>query len=636
MHSVLRRNAGVAFAAACIAVAVLATTAVDAYASQVGVPVTTGAVASAEATITDADAQQGAVAAIVRDVEGRPEIVEVFASTVAAAMHKAAAVRGVERVSVAAPVSVAAVTEPYRPYQWGHDALRVDSLPVTDNHGGVVAVVDTGVMASHEDFAPGQLMCLAGSNFVDDGAATACVDPHGHGTHVAGIVAASVNGKGITGVAPGTRILPVRVLGRYGSGSSHDVAEGIMWAADNGATVINASLSGPHSAAYDTAVAHATAKGVLVVAAAGNNRRTTNATGWPAASPGALSVASTREDGATSDFSHSGQTVDIAAPGSNILSLGTYDDSNYVYMSGTSMASPYVAGIASMVKTRNPSMTAGQLSDVLIGTAVDIEAEGPDHTSGAGLVNPVRLLVDVDGDGVGDDVDVCPGVADAGQVDGDGDGAGDACDDVVDVSSASPAYPYVRALIDAGVTAGCGGAGSSVRFCPAGEVTRAQMAIFLLRAAGISQDGSGLPGYAGTFSDVPDGYAARFVEELSRRGVTGGCAVADGPVRARFCPDTSAGGEAGLVTRQQMAIFLLRTAGVAPDGSSLPAFAGTFQDVPDGFSARFVEELSRRGITGGCVAAPPGGRASYCPSAKVTRSAMAIFLVRTFGLPLPS
>ena len=99
-------------------------------------------------------------------------------------------------------------------------------------------------------------------------------------------------------------------------------------------------------------------------------------------------------------------------------------------------------------------------------------------------------------------------------------------------------------------------------------------------------------------------------------------------------PSPGSVGDSGLVTRQQMAIFLLRTAGVS-DAGSLPAYRGTFGDVPDSVYARYVEELARRGITAGCTAASGTAKADFCPTARVNRQAMAIFLVRTFGLPLP-
>lgn len=126
---------------------------------------------------------------------------------------------------------------------------------------------------------------------------------------------------------------------------------------------------------------------------------------------------------------------------------------------------------------------------------------------------------------------------------------------------------------------------------------------------------------------------ARFIEELARRGVTGGCAGPDVSGRASYCPEPTPGsGARGLVTRQQMALFLLRAAGVSADGRELPPYAGTFADVPDTVAGRFVEELARRGITSGCAPAADGGKPRYCPSAQVSRGSMAVFVVRAFDL----
>jgi sugar lactone lactonase YvrE len=243
---------------------------------------------------------------------------------------------------------------------------------------------------------------------------------------------------------------------------------------------------------------------------------------------------------------------------------------------------------------------------------------------------------DGDGDGVADDADSCPDQANADQSNLDGDALGDACDDIADVHNDSSGYRYVKALVDAGVTAGCGAPGQPVRYCPGSDVTRRHMSLFLLRAAQVSTDGSNLPPYAGMFEDVASSTSARFIEELARRGVTGGCATAAPGGRPLFCPEPSAGSSTrGLVTRQQMALFLLRTAQVSQDGRNLPPYAGTFSDVPDSVPGRFIEELARRDVTAGCAtAAQAGGRPAYCPSAQVSRQAMAVFLVRMFDLPM--
>src|SRR3954463_4269304 len=175
---------------------------------------------------------------------------------------------------LAIPATASAV-DPLRPQQWGLDMINADAAHSTGTgSGAVVAVVDTGVLASHEDLQ-GQL--VAGHDFIqDDGTPQ---DGNGHGTHVSGIVAAAANnGKGIEGVAPGARVMPIRVLDASGSGDADTVAKGIDWAVDHGASVINLSLGGDAVTTiiggddkYTASVQRALSKGVVVVAAAGND-----------------------------------------------------------------------------------------------------------------------------------------------------------------------------------------------------------------------------------------------------------------------------------------------------------------------------------------------------------------------------
>ncbi len=333
-------------------------------------------------------------AAEVVDRSGRPRFLPIPAATLREAQHRAEYLRGVRTVVRDAPASVAqASPDPYRPRQWGNGALAVDHLPAVDTSSQVVAVLDTGVLPTHEDFAPGQVLCDLGADLTGEGLSTdGCVDPHGHGTHVAGTVGAvKGNGRGVEGIAPGVRILPVRVLNSYGSGTAFGVAEGIVWAVDHGATVINMSLSGPFSQAYDDAVAYAVSRDVVVVAAAGNNRTSGNATTWPAASPGAVSVTATDTADNSTYFSNSNPTSDIAAPGLSVYSLGK-TPTGYVYKSGTSMAAPHVAGVAALYRAARPAATEAAVQRAMYDTADDLEAPGKDNNTGHGLVDPLHLL----------------------------------------------------------------------------------------------------------------------------------------------------------------------------------------------------------------------------------------------------
>ncbi len=222
--------------------------------------------------------------------------------------------------------------------------------------GVTVAVVDTGIAC--EDYGPfkkgtdlNATECVPGWNFVagNDHAN----DDQGHGTHVAGTIAQSTNNTlGVTGVAFGARLMPVKVLNEEGWGTTADVADGIRWAADNGAHVINLSLGGPrNSRVLQSAVDHARSMGVVVVAAAGNSG---SSVGYPGASDGVIGVSATNSDDKLAPFSSRGKGVDIAAPGvkvvqQTICEKGRNNCLIFPGWNGTSMASPHVAGAAALV-----------------------------------------------------------------------------------------------------------------------------------------------------------------------------------------------------------------------------------------------------------------------------------------------
>lgn len=248
----------------------------------------------------------------------------------------------------------------------------------TTGQGQVIAIVDTGVDLKHPDLAK---RMVAGTNTAD--ARATANDDQGHGTNVAGIAAADNNPQaGIVGMAPGAKIMPVKVLGADGSGSDAGVAEGIRWAADHGATVINLSLGGPSPTQTGAdAVKYALSKGVVVVAAMGNNG--TGQKSYPAAYPGVISVGATDVNDQVTSFSQYGTWISVSAPGYSILStFPTYRVSSndeyeankaayeghgmkltqkYAYVTGTSQATPHVAGLAALVRAANPSLTPAQV-----------------------------------------------------------------------------------------------------------------------------------------------------------------------------------------------------------------------------------------------------------------------------------
>ncbi len=235
--------------------------------------------------------------------------------------------------------------DPRRSELWALDTLEAEAAwEHSTGEGVVVAVVDTGVDASHEDLN-GRV--IPGASFVDP-TTDGTVDGGGHGTHVAGtIVANANNGIGIAGVAPGAKVLPVQVLNHEGWGYTSDVAAGLAWAADNGAHIINMSLgSSKPSELMEAVVDYASGRGALLIASAGNAG--TWGPAYPAMYPGVVAVSAVDWWGWKTMFSNFGDHIGFAAPGENILSTVPGTD-GYRWADGTSMASPHVAGVAALV-----------------------------------------------------------------------------------------------------------------------------------------------------------------------------------------------------------------------------------------------------------------------------------------------
>jgi type VII secretion-associated serine protease mycosin len=347
------------------------------------------------ATVSVADPVS--VVSTVLDSTGRPVV------TVRTATDRASAERLVRDgqeasqavgVELDATVSVADVltgTDTYRSSQWDLAKISVPAAWQRSTGAGVtVAVIDSGVDASHPDLA-GQV--LAGIDLVTKTSGVSS-DPNGHGTHVAGTIAALAgNGVGIAGVAPEAKILPIRALGANGSGFMSDVATGLVYAADHGAQVVNMSIgSSSQVGAVSTAIGYARSKGVVVVAAAGNYRTSGSPTTYPAADAGVIAVASTDSADRYSSFSNQGSYVDIAAPGSNILSTFPAAMGGYVSYSGTSMASPHIAAVAALLIADRPALSPDQVELAMQTSAADLGTAGKDTDYGYGRVDAAAAL----------------------------------------------------------------------------------------------------------------------------------------------------------------------------------------------------------------------------------------------------
>jgi subtilisin family serine protease len=265
------------------------------------------------------------------------------------------------------------------PLAWG---LLAPSRPI------VVAVIDSGIDPAQPDL---QGALVPGADFADATGSTA--DQFGHGTMVAGVIAArGNNGQGVAGACWSCLVMPIKVLDASGVGTAQGVADGIRFAADHGANVINMSfvLSGPDQGVAD-AIAYAEAKGVVVVAAAGNNGAADLT--YPASYPGVVSVAATDPSGSLSSWSAFGPWVSVAAPG---CTFSTLMGGSFGQFCGTSAAAPLVAGLAGLAFQAG-AQNAGQVAAALEGTTTPLRgvvANG--RVSASGMVQRLAPARDIE------------------------------------------------------------------------------------------------------------------------------------------------------------------------------------------------------------------------------------------------
>jgi subtilisin family serine protease len=349
----------------------------------------------------------------------------------------------------------AASADPYLPFLWAFDNTGqdvddfgpgtpdadmdvIEAWAASTGAGQTVAVVDTGINRAHPDL---QGQVVGGHEFIegDDDAS----DPDGHGTHVAGTIAAvRDNAEGVAGVAPNARLVPLRALSDD-AGSDIETAAAFDWAGDHGIRIVNASLAGddPSLAERDAMASHPQ---TLYVVAAGNDAD--NVDSGASAYPCAYDLdnvicvgASDPKDGPATFSNYGTQSVDVFAPGVDIIST---QGGAYAVSDGTSMATPHVAGAVALIAARNPALNAaaikaavlskGDAKSGLAGKSVTGRRVNANTSVLSVPANPTAappVLSDIDGDGVADAADNCLTVANVDQADGDDDGEGDACDD---------------------------------------------------------------------------------------------------------------------------------------------------------------------------------------------------------------
>jgi subtilisin family serine protease len=256
----------------------------------------------------------------------------------------------------------------------------------------IVAIIDSGVSLGHPDLA-GQV--VRGRNFTTPDVNDFGDDYVGHGTHVAGIIGGLWNnGVGITGLAPACRLMPIRAVDRFGFTAEEWVASGIIWAVDNGASVLNISIGFPEATSLlHAAVQYADAKGAVICASSGNIA--TDPIGYPARYHETICVGATDNRDEVTSFTSTGPQMTIAAPGRDIYSTWdtTAEPDTYKRKSGTSFAAPYVTGAAALVRSVNPTLSPAQVRGVLTGSAEDVGDPGWDEASGSGRLNALGALL---------------------------------------------------------------------------------------------------------------------------------------------------------------------------------------------------------------------------------------------------
>lgn len=297
--------------------------------------------------------------------------------------------------------------DPLYDLQWNFPLINLpDAWDISTGTDVTVAVIDTGVNPFGFDGFGNRILWGYNAILKIPGG----IDFHSHGTHVAGTIGQETNNTfGVAGIAYNVKILPVKVMLFLGFGLDSWIIDGITWAIDNDADIINLSLGGGSpSKAYEDVFDYAYEKGVTVVAAAGNDGSDT--VGYPAAYEKCIAVGAVRYDKSRTYYSNYGEALDLVAPGGDRkvdqngdgFDDGIYQETfwflgllwNYVYKSGTSMASPHVAGVAALVKSLHPEYGPDEIRQALQDTAEDLGDPGWDAMYGYGLVDAYAAVSD--------------------------------------------------------------------------------------------------------------------------------------------------------------------------------------------------------------------------------------------------
>ncbi|WP_051724269.1 type VII secretion-associated serine protease mycosin [Micromonospora chokoriensis] len=283
-----------------------------------------------------------------------------------------------------------AAAAPRRAEQWYLDELRIDQVQkISTGRGVVVAVIDTGVEATHPDLR-GQVL-PGGRSYGASGDGRA--DENGHGTHMAGIIAAKSGGRdGVDGIAPGVKILPIKMRKDDGFFRSEGIARAIRMAVDGGAKVINMSFGGAGfaNAVEESVIKYALDRDVVLVASAGNTAQGRTSVGSPANTPGVIAVTGTTKGGKFWSGSVQGPEAVVAAPGDSVYNVT--NEAGYGWGDGTSDSAAIVSALAALIRAKYPDLNAPSVINRIIRTARDAGPSGRDPQYGFGVIDPMKAL----------------------------------------------------------------------------------------------------------------------------------------------------------------------------------------------------------------------------------------------------